>query len=289
MNKLHYYICSLLLIAGSTHIQAQDYANLSQQELNRAFTEAAFRCDYEKVKELIEAGADTNTPIRYQETKGDCDWDIETSAFEYAIRNNCPEIVKALVKKESDLSSALELAIFKGYDVIVNELLDGGADIHHVNDSNKTPLIDAIQYARSEGEFSLQAQAKYESRWAQRQQIIKTLIEAGSDINHADVHGKTALMYAVENHDLKAVQDLLNAPVRIEINHADEDGNTALIHAIKSIRCSYINNQEYNICVNSQEILGLLAAAPGADFFHVNNKGESFIALMTEFAEKMNL
>ena len=106
-------------------------------------------------------------------------------------------------------------------------------------------------------------------------------------------------MVAVIEHDLNTVQNLLQVPEITTgswfgfgtkpINYADQDGNTALILAIQSIRCSYINNQEYNICINSQEILEKLLQTPGINPHHVNKQGDTAIKLLKKIDEKMKI
>ena len=72
------------------------------------------------------------------------------------------------------------------------------------------------------------------------------------------------------------------------INYADQDGNTALILAIQRVRSTYINNQEYNICVNSQNIIKTLLETPGIDPHHVNKNDETAITLLEKLNDQMN-
>ena len=222
------------------------------------------------MQKLVQAGANVNTPIPYTWTSGDCDWEIKSTALIYAVRYNCPNMVKVLLKVEKKLNEALDVAIKEGYSDVVEELIKGGADINYVNENKDTPLIKAIQHARATAEFSSQAQASYNSRWYQRRKIIQTLLKAGANVNHVNKYGRTALMEAVIEHDLNTVQSLLQVPEITTgscfgfgtkpINYADKDGNTALILAIQNVRCSYIDDQEYKICINSQNIIKTLLA-----------------------------
>ena len=296
MNK---YICLLLLLVGFAQINAEeDYSRMSTTELDTAFILAVKKHHSEKVQELIKAGANVNTPIRYTWTAGDCDWTIESTALVYAVRHNCPNVVKVLLTVDKKLNEALDLAIKEGYSDVVDELIKGGVDINYVNENEDTPLIIAIQHARATAEFSLQAQWKTKSRWYQRRMIIQALLKAGADVNHVNKYGRTALMEAVREHDLNTVQNLLQVPEihsgsffgfgTKPINYADKEGNTALIHAIKSVRYRYINQQESNICINSQNIIKALFETPGIDLHHVNDNGDTAITLLEEFKKKMN-
>ncbi len=278
--------------------QAEDYSKISIEQLNADFILAVQRHDSKKTQELMQAGANIDTPIPYTWTSGDCDWQIETTAIIYAVRRNCPNMVRVLLKAEKNLNKSLDEAISLGYSGVVKELIEGGADINYADESKNTPLILAIKCARATAEFSLQAQAKANSRWYQRRMIIQTLIDAGANVNHINKHGRTPLMTAVVEHDLNTMQKLLKIPEintnsffgfgTKPINYADEDGNTALILAIQSVRTSYINNQEYNICKNSQIIVETLLETPGIDPYHVNKNGKTAITLLEKLNKKMS-
>jgi ankyrin repeat protein len=305
MKKPNKYFCLLLLLIGFVQIDgkeenlaAKDYSKMSIAELDTAFVLAVQEHSSEKMQELIQAGANVNTQIPYTWTSGDCDWKIESTALMYAVRHNCPNMVKVLLKVEKKLNEALDVAIKEGYSDVVEELIKGGADINYVNENKDTHLIIAIQHARATAEFSPQAQEQATSRWYQRRKIIQTLLKAGANVNHVNKYGRTALMEAIVKHDLNTVQNLLQAPeihtgsffdfATKAINYADKDGNTALILAIQNVRCSYINNQEYKICTNSQNIIKELLETPGIDPHHVNKNDETAIILLEKLNKKMN-
>ncbi len=291
----------VLVMLGFAQVSSttEDYSKMSANELDAAFILAVQKGHSEKIQELIQAGANVNTPVPYTWTSGDCDWHIESTALMYAARKNCPNIIKALVKVKQKLNEtlneALIVAIEEGYSDVVKELIEGGADINYCykNRSETTPLILAIQNARPASEFSPQAQWKYESRWSQRRAIIQALLKAGAKVDSVNKEGRTALMEAVCRSDLNTVLDLLKVPEMSRgsffgfgikpINYADKDGNTALILAVKNIRCSYIDNQEYHICRMSQSIVEQLLEFPGIDLHHVNNNGVTAITLLEKY------
>lgn len=290
MMKKFLLIISLIYVSpvlSSTDMQ--DYSKLSQTELNEQFVTAVKKDSVKELEAIIKAGADTNTPIDYSWTHGDCDWQVETSAMTYAVQKNRPGIVKVLAPKEKNLNQALDVAINEGFDAIVEVLIEAGVNINATDEDNETPLIKAVRSARPEAEYSLQAQAQYRSRWQQRQNIIQILLEAGADITiQTKKLGRTALMEAVINHDLYTVETLLQHKdinnttffgFTKLVNYADNDGNTAVILAVEHIRYTYINSQEYNMCINTQKILELLFEHPGIDVHHVNNNGETAITL----------
>jgi ankyrin repeat protein len=285
MKKVNKYFLLLLLLVGFVQIDgkeenltAEDCSKISISELDAAFILAVQEHRPEKMQELIEAGANVNTPIPYTWTSGDCDWDIKSTALIYAVRHNLPNMVKVLVKVDKNLNEALDLAILGNSSQVVEELIKGGADVNYVNENKDTPLITAVYY--------------------NKQKIIQILLKAGANVNHVNKHGRTPLMEAVINHDLNTVQNFLQAPEihsgsffgfgTKPINYADEDGNTALIIAIKYVRYSYINDREYNTCVNSQKIINALLETPGIDLHHVNKNGETAVTLLEKLNEKMH-
>ena len=282
--------------AKEENLTAKDYSKTSITELDAAFVLAVQEHRSEAIQELIHAGANVHTPIPYTWTSGDCDWKIESTALIYAVKHNCPNMVKVLLKVENELNEALDVAIKEGYSGVVEELIKGGADINYVNKNEDTPLIIAIKHAQATAEFSPQAQGRAKSRWSQRRKIIQTLLKAGANVSHVNNYGRTALMEAVIEHDLNTVQNLLQAPEMNSgsffgfgtkpINYADEDGNTALILAIQKVCCSYTNNQERNVCINSQNIIKALLETPGIDPHHVNKNGEIAITLIEQLNKK---
>jgi ankyrin repeat protein len=280
---------------------AEDYSKMSAHELNEAFIIAVQRGSCDEVQKLVQAGADINTIITYiDDSHYDCSWEINTTALRYAVAHNNLNMVKILLKVEKELrklNDALNIAISSGYSDVVEELIKGGADINYVDKYKGTPLLFAIRHAEATQEFSAQAQARARSRWYERRGIIQTLLRVGANVSHANKDGTTALMEAVIRHDLNTVQSLLQVPEMTKgssyfgfgtkpINYADNDGNTALILAIKSVRCSYIDNQEYKICENSQNIINALLQTPGIDLHHVNKNGDTAIKLLKKLEEK---
>lgn len=290
----------VLVMLGFAQVSsaAEDYSKMSTNELNEAFIIAVKKSSSDEVQKLIRAGVNVDTQIPYIWTDGDCDWEIKSTALIYAVRHNCPNMVKVLLKVEKKkLNEALDVAIKEGYSDVVEELIKGGADINHVNENKDTPLIIAVRYARATAEFSLQAQARATSRWYERRKIIQMLLKAGANVRHVNKYGRTALMEAVIEHDLNTVQSLLQVPEMITgsyfgfatkpVNYADKDGNTALILAIQRVRYSYIDNQEYKICINSQNIINALLETPGIDVHHVNKNGDTAIELLGKLTKQV--
>jgi ankyrin repeat protein len=303
MNIMKKVGLSVLVMSGVAQVSsaAQDYSKMAPHELNEALIIAVESGDVDEAQKLVQAGADINTIITYiDNSEYDCSWDMEDTTLIYAVRHNWPKMVKVLLKGEKkELNKALDIAIEKGYLGVVEELIKGGAHINYVDKNGRTALMKAVRCGRATAEFSLQAHEQARSRWHERLKIIQMLLKAGANVRHVDKNGKTALMEAVIEHDLNTVQSLLQVPQMTTgssyfgfgtkpINYADNDGNTALILAIKNVRYSYIDNQEYNICVTSQNIVDVLLKTPGIDLHHVNKDGDTAIKLLKELEKRVN-
>ncbi len=60
--------------------------------------------------------------------------------------------------------------------------------------------------------------------------VLTMIADPNTDVNAADRHGKSPLIWAVLKGDLRAVEALL-ARRDVNINHADNSGRTALLYA----------------------------------------------------------
>lgn len=189
---------------------------------------------------------------------------------------------------EKELNEAFITAINNGELDEVGKLLEAGANVNYVDHYGNTPLIIAVDHARALSQFSTQAQERYLSRWEQREEIVQIILNLAANVNHADNDGNTALMVAIENHDLNTVQNLLKTP-GININQFNNDGDTALIIAIEHIQYSYIdgNIQQYYSCIYSQDILDKLLQTPEINLFHTNKNGDTAIDLLIKLAERL--
>jgi ankyrin repeat protein len=259
-----------------------------------AYLEYAAKCGcVDIVKELIRADA-KNLPIN--------------TALILAAEEGHTNVVKELVQAKPTvdaINTALISAVgefpgittspttgfrystaLKDYLNVIKELIKAGAHVNHTDQRGNTALIKVI-------ESSLYTQEQEKNRL----EVIQVLLKAKANVNHANKNGRTALMEAVREHHLNIVQSLLQVPEMTTgsyfgfgtkpINYADNDGNTALILAVKHVCYSYIDNQGYKICVDSQKIVEELLKTPGIDAHHVNNNGETAIKLLQELDEKL--
>lgn len=122
------------------------------------------------MEELLQAGADVHTPVSYKWSSGDDDWELESTAIIYAVREDLPDMVKVLLKVEKNRQKALEEAIKEHRLNVVKEFVKAKTDINCVNKYGDTPLMMSIDYARSG------------SWWSHTKKIIQLLLEAGADV-----------------------------------------------------------------------------------------------------------
>ena len=144
--------------------------------------------DLEKVRELINGGADVNSP----QSDG-------TTPLLWAAYHSYPEMVSALIDAGADPNAANRFGVTPllqasryGDAAVIQALLDGGASLDINHPDGVTPLMEA---ARS---GSLPA--------------VKLLLERGSDPNAVESQWhQTALMWAAAEGHLEIVDALLNA------------------------------------------------------------------------------
>jgi ankyrin repeat protein len=111
----------------------------------------------------------------------------DVTALEALLASNA-ELIKA---RDSDGSTALHCATWKGHDAAVAWLLDSGADVHALNENDHW------------GTTALHAAAH-----ANHAHIARRLIDAGADVNAQDREGRTPLVHT-GFHKAKATAKLL--------------------------------------------------------------------------------
>ncbi len=113
---------------------------------------------------------------------------------------------------------------------LFDALLNYGADLNLQYKDNKTLLMIALQM--------------------QKKRFIAKIFEHPEfNVDLQDINGMTALMYAIENHDLRVAEALLKCGA--DVNIVDNNGDTAIFYALRNedfdiaklIR-SYSENQE---------------------------------------------
>jgi len=354
---------SVLLMFGFAQVSspAEDYSNMSTNELEKALVAAVKKNDPGAVKQLLQAGANAHQELTYtQQCYDDYDHEMTCTVLQYAALFGYVNIVREFIQaelKSDDINKALILAAKDGDADVVRELIkadtNGGGllglfnSFFNINGANKKNVDMALIEAAAEfpgiagyeatGEpgiirwvtgsergyanlknyldvikLLIQAGAHVnhtdeyaagntplieiigktlytERQKKARAEIIQVLLKAGANVNYANKQGDVALIVAIKKHDFDAVQLLLEIP-GININYVDNDGDTPLIIAMKFLKYTYIagHQDEYDACLNSQNILKILLEIPGINVYHVNKKGDTAIKLLQKIDEKMN-
>jgi ankyrin repeat protein len=158
-------------------------SNPTNVEISAKLYEAASRCDDEKVKSLIETGADVNKKHT----------SAERTPLHAAVLAECVKVVDLLIKAKADVNAKdrrgrtpLHYAV-KADDEVIAKLIEAGADPNARDDRGRTPLHWAVMVKNNE----------------------ETLLYYGADPNAQDAYGNTPLHYAVWRRNDYAVRRLL--------------------------------------------------------------------------------
>lgn len=211
--------------------------------------EAIYYGDLEKVKLLVENGADIEAKTIESKTK--CGY---TALLEAAHLNHL-DIVKYLVKKGANINAnsiygntALHVAINKNNLEIVKFLVENGIDIETKNCFMETALEMAINDKKTvvveflEDVKLGQKKFKEEKNMSEQElfkvirindiETVKELIEGGVNVNARDIDNNPALIKAMSCNNLEMIELLVQNKANIEI--VDDYGMT-LLH----IACKY--------------------------------------------------
>jgi ankyrin repeat protein len=236
MKKI-YILFLVLLLALCQSVQAQKIA-AADDELE--LCKAAYYGELERVKTLLESGADVNA----WRSLGSHDH----TPLMYAVYMGHFELAKILIEAGADINAAHSTDHTVLYHAlespqlrteVIQLLVDAGVNMDHTpliwaikNNSSKVPeimpmLIEAGADVNARDKFSTTALilvVKY-----RKKQLVDTLLCSGAEINAADGSGSTALAWAVTKKDIKMVKQLIDVGADLEM--ADNWGNTPLMIA----------------------------------------------------------
>ncbi len=194
------------------------------------------------IKLLIDSGADINYIGSHQNT-----------ALLYACRfTENLDIIKLLINSKADLNiksnvgnSSLNISVRERKENFAKLLIEAGADVNSVNNSNESVLENAIHYGISLGVIKLLidygADVKYLGNrdnnllntaiTAKREfDVIKLLISLGVDVNHKNAYGNFSLIAAVyHDMNIKIIKLLIDSGA--DVNATDKDNDSALSFA----------------------------------------------------------
>ena len=211
---------------------------------------AAEGCHLQTVQTLIEAGADINGTDRTRQRPG-------RTALMYAAEQGCVEAVRVLVEAGADVRARDKTsmtAMMHGVSnlEIVQILLAAGAD-PYAKDRDDTSAFELASYSKNPEIYQCMMQASTDNQAAKaadREEVlrsaamdgniemVRSLIEAGTDPNAREKDGWTALMYAAASGSVEVVQLLMDAGA--DVNADIQKGTTALSEAAYWGRASIV-------------------------------------------------
>jgi ankyrin repeat protein len=226
-------------------------------DINEDLAKAAELGDAEKVKQLIEEGADVNSEIP--------DIGALFPQIIYAVLGGNPEVVQLLLDAgadpsatvSTDVCSALTWAVgrkdYEGVDQIVKLLIEAGAEVDWQEKRNGTTALMGVAQSES----------------AESGKVAETLLQAGADPNMKDNIGQTALHFAAISGNSGVVRVLINYGA--DINIADGKGRSVFAIAAQSglVEIVSLLLADYGVDVNMKDDLGSTALILASEKGHV--------------------
>ena len=170
---------------------------IDNKVMNKLFIQVTSDIQDNNIKDIISILDQTPQLINYQFG------DNESSLLHQSCFYKKPEIIKLLIEKGADVnlishdSTPLGFASFNTCFECIKILLANGANINGTDSMMKIPLMYAL--TKSTELFSktnLNNNTKEDKN--SYIDIIKYLINKGSDLNHRDIYGWTSIYYAIE-------------------------------------------------------------------------------------------
>ncbi len=204
-TKKRAFMSGIMGVTATTAVQSLKDQNEQQ---DKSLYNAAAEGDTNRVKLLLEAGANVNYKIDYG----------KKTPLIIAAENGHTEIVELLLTSGAKVNlrneydeSALIVAINNGHAQIAKLLINHQADLNTTFGTYRTtPLIWAAEKGHTE--------------------IVELLLTSGANVNHKNSYYETALQLAIENGHVQIAKLLINHGANLNSTHGFS-GETPLMTA----------------------------------------------------------
>ena len=180
-----------------------------------------------------------------------------------------------------DGATALWCAAGAGHKLIVEQLVEAGADVNHVTKTNSTPLraacfegrLDIVKYL-CENEADFHIANKYNntclmiSCYKGHQEVVKYLLSIGANPNAKALCGASALHFSAEIGNVPIVQCLLEHGAKMEPNEHGMTPLKAAAERCQAVMVDFLVERPEISKVQKIEALELLGASFANDKDH---------------------
>lgn len=197
---------------------------------NQALAEALRRNDIAAARRLIYAGADPDTrenPEPLPRPRSLIAW------------------VRSLLSPHHRLAgtgkTALILASGCGDECLVKDLLDGGADVNARDEDGETALLAASHLAFVAREYGEEERWREEAHRLPVYDVMKLLLDHGTDVNAQDMDGSTVLQCVPELHNAACERLALSHGADVKLR--DRFGLSGLYNAASEDRLDLVREE----------------------------------------------
>jgi ankyrin repeat protein len=223
-----------MLAVGLAYVLINFSGIANANDMSRDLILASMKGDVEKVKSLLDSGADVNA----KDQRG---W----SALLWAMRAGHQNVVKVLLDRGAEnnpeilipFDEQLMEAVDRGDPIPVKTLLDKGTGgdlgtfLARAAARDKPEIVQILLEKGADANVKDMCGFTLLMRAAEmgHPEIVKVLLDKGAQVNIKNLYGQTALMWAASKGKPEAVKALLDAGA--DLNARDPDGETPLMWA----------------------------------------------------------